>query len=297
MNIGGEYLVQIVKGSCPYLHRDFVSASLGFKIVMYDNCMNKSVQRKLLSPMDITTGCLCESTNLNVVVLLLLQLLWPQKLCESQQEQPPDFWSTGAAAPEADDPVEDLRFMSTMSSCFIDDSASSPGRDPAILRNRGWRIKVFRKNCQPSISNGELLLVKAKMWVRTLMLNPAFALVSMNIAPCSRAFASPSSVDTFLVTYSELSWAGQLSTSCKSAQMEQDIVSGNGVINWYYKNAWIHRYKPLVDKVSFISDKEDEHIATSLCIHFLDPLWRTKKGLPVCEEWWHEPRHCTEIFT
>jgi hypothetical protein len=35
----------------------------------------------------------------------------------------------------------------------------------------------------------------------TLMLTPAFALVSMKVAPCSVALASPSSVDTFLVTY------------------------------------------------------------------------------------------------
>lgn len=66
------------------------------------------------------------------------------KLSKSQQEQPPDFCSSCAAAPEAVDPLTGLRFMSTMSSCFADESASSPGRDPAILRNRGCRIQVFR---------------------------------------------------------------------------------------------------------------------------------------------------------
>ena len=50
--------------------------------------------------------------------------------------------------------------MSTMSSCFADERASIPGRDPAILRNRGCRIQVFRE--QPTISNAGLLLVKVK---------------------------------------------------------------------------------------------------------------------------------------
>ena len=33
---------------------------------------------------------------------------------------------------------------------------------------------------------------------------------------------------------------------------------------------------------------EDEHIGASLCSHFLNPLWRIQKGLPVCKEGWHE---------
>jgi hypothetical protein len=35
-------------------------------------------------------------------------------------------------------------------------------------------------------------------------LNPAFALVSMNMAPCSFALVPPSSVDNFLITSNEV---------------------------------------------------------------------------------------------
>lgn len=100
------------------------------------------------------------------------------KLSKSQQEQPPDFCSSCAAAPEADEPLAGLRFMSTMSSCFPDESASSPGRDPAILRNRGCRIQVFR--CLSSHRyqgrafacerEGEQMLVKS----RDLDVEPSF---------------------------------------------------------------------------------------------------------------------------
>uniref|UniRef100_A0A0A9CJ70 Uncharacterized protein n=1 Tax=Arundo donax TaxID=35708 RepID=A0A0A9CJ70_ARUDO len=74
--------------------------------------------------------------------------------------------------------------MSTMSSCLAEESASIPGRDAAISRNSG------------------------------LMLNPAFALVSMNMAPCSCALASPSSAGTFLLsTRSVLFPTRKMSTS------------------------------------------------------------------------------------
>ena len=104
---------------------------------------------------------------------------------------------------------------------------------------------MFRK--QPTISNAGLLLVKVKekkkylySGVGTLMLNPAFALVSMNMAPCSCALASPSSVDTFLVhpvNIIEKASCG-LNTKIKAQNgylhfefISWDVVYGNGIVN------------------------------------------------------------------
>uniref|UniRef100_A0A7C8YFI2 Uncharacterized protein n=1 Tax=Opuntia streptacantha TaxID=393608 RepID=A0A7C8YFI2_OPUST len=63
-----------------------------------------------------------------------------------------------------------FKFTSTMSSCLVDERVSIPGKAAAILRNKG------------------------------LILNPAFALVSMNITPKSRALLSPSSIETCLLS-------------------------------------------------------------------------------------------------
>ena len=72
------------------------------------------------------------------------------------------------------------------------------------------------------------------------MLNPAFALVSMNMAPCSCALASPSSVDTFLVhpvNIIEKASCG-LNTKIKAQNgylhfefISWDVVYGNGIGN------------------------------------------------------------------
>lgn len=128
------------------------------KLLLYDNLVNKSVHRnwplpygyQLLdaNPLFITVKVPTQCVSPTKKCIATVASLNTKKLCKPQQEQPPDFCSACAAAPEADDPVEGLRFMSTISSCFADDSASSPGRDPAILRNKGYRIQEFCKSCQ-----------------------------------------------------------------------------------------------------------------------------------------------------
>ena len=39
---------------------------------------------------------------------------------------------------------------------------------------------------------------------------------------------------------------------------------------------------PFFDKISFISDKNDDHITTTFCSYFLNPLWSVQKWLSVC---------------
>lgn len=79
-----------------------------------------------------------------------------------QHEQPPPCWSPWDEFEVA------FRLTSTISSVFMFEYESIPGNAAAILRNKG------------------------------LILNPAFALVSMNITPYSRPLLSPSSIETCL---------------------------------------------------------------------------------------------------
>jgi hypothetical protein len=126
--------------------------SLGFQnsyVLVYDNLINTYLYTEIGLSLWIsvfTNGRLDENTHfisLKVLTQCCSLKKKKKKLSKSQQEQPPDFCSSCAAALDADEPLAGLRFMSTMSSCFADESASSPGRDPAILRNRGCRAQVF----------------------------------------------------------------------------------------------------------------------------------------------------------
>ena len=132
------------------------------------------------------------------------------------------------------------------------------------------------------------------------MLNPAFALVSMNMAPCSCALASPSSVDTFLVhpvNIIEKAICG-LHTKDQSTKWIFPFwvyIVGRCLWKWnselilsWWQDSQIQTSCRQGQFYFRQGRMEDEHIGASLCIHFLNPLWRIQKGLPVCKEGWHE---------
>lgn len=47
-----------------------------------------------------------------------------------------------------------------------------------------------------------------------------------------------------------------------------------------FKSIW----SPLVNKISFVPNEHDYHIATSLGADFIDPLWGVQEGLSICRD-------------
>ena len=46
----------------------------------------------------------------------------------------------------------------------------------------------------------------------------------------------------------------------------------------------ISHLSPFVNKIGFVSDKDNDDITTSFCAYFLNPLWSVQKGLSVCNQ-------------
>lgn len=88
------------------------------------------------------------------------------------------------------------------------------------------------------------------------MLNPAFALVSMNMTLSSFDLLSPSSVDTCLqrVRRKHQALAGCISLNKSTGKRDGK-----------------HR-SPLVDKISFVTNEHNDHITTPLGADFVDPF-------------------------
>uniref|UniRef100_A0A2P2LP47 Ras-related protein RABH1b n=1 Tax=Rhizophora mucronata TaxID=61149 RepID=A0A2P2LP47_RHIMU len=97
-------------------------------------------------------------------MLLKYKKLWVS-VFEYQQAHPPDCCCDCDAFV-----LEDLRLTSTMSSCLVEESVSIPGKAAAIFLKSAFILK------------------------------PAFALVSINMTLRSRALASPSSIETCLLS-------------------------------------------------------------------------------------------------
>jgi hypothetical protein len=96
---------------------------------------------------------------------------------------------------------------------------------------------------------------------RFLMLYPAFADVSMNKTPSSRAFLSPSSVLTWL-------------QHNKLHESRCNIhISGTLKI-----------YTPSVRQVSFVSNEHDNDVCPSLCAHILNPTGHIAETGSACRQ-------------
>lgn len=79
-----------------------------------------------------------------------------QKIQNQQAHPPASDWDSVAF------PAVDLKFTSTMSSCFDEESVSIPGSAAAILRNRG--CKDFGNNQKPlesALYNGKKVQMEA----------------------------------------------------------------------------------------------------------------------------------------
>lgn len=101
---------------------------------------------------------------------------------------------------------------------------------------------------------------------QTLMLNPALALVSINITPTSRDLASPSSIETCLFQILKHFGQGKL------------ILYREMISRRTYVNEW-----PFVNKISFVPHENYDHVAAALCANFFDPFWRVQKWLSICK--------------
>lgn len=96
------------------------------------------------------------------------------------------------------------------------------------------------------------------------MLNPAFALVSMNITPKSRALLSPSSIDTCLSNGNVKLIAEWQKLPCKLIRSRSSVLV------------------PLVNEICLVTHENNDDIATSLCTNILNPLGGVQEWLPIC---------------
>jgi len=86
-----------------------------------------------------------------------------------------------------------------MSSLFVEERVSIPGKAEAILRNKGCDFALTDNNEDTRTNIGKKINLKNyDPLILTLILKPAFALVSTNMIPNSFDLASPSSIETCL---------------------------------------------------------------------------------------------------
>ena len=129
--------------------------------------------------------------------------------------------------------------------------------------------------------------------ISTLILNPAFALVSINITPHSWDFKFPSSIDTCLFGFQQLhQWHNK-----KKKKLGEEINWWTGME--YPQRIWLHNicniyrlvciqaavklWLPFINKISFVTNKDYDDITSSFCPYLLDPLGSVQKWLAVCK--------------